>query len=169
MSGFIRAIWHKQDFNQWIDVLDWLFDDAKFDHDKRWKGTNLTRFTNTVKKFDGFSKETFQCALKKDSIIPDFSQNSPTMMMKSEQGMGRDIVRHIRNGIAHGNAKIIQKNGKRYIEISDYKARSRARNDKSAYIFVPVEYVLKIYKVYCDIEKSFKNGRSVKRQNKKGA
>ena len=68
--------------------------------------------------------------------------------MVKKDGLCKDIVRHIRKGIAHGKTKFKKVKKQLYIEISDY---NKLGKNKTAYMFIPMEIIIKIQKIYKEI------------------
>lgn len=119
MSNFFGLLHEKKKLGQYCEVLDWLFDESlRF---ANWKSKYTTNFTKKIKKlfcncskFD--TKETIDIAYEK--------QHCPSnnyVIMKSGSSEGKEIVRHIRNSIAHGNVKIISLPRQTNMEMIDKK------------------------------------------------
>lgn len=60
-------------------------------------------------------------------------------------------MKHIRNGIAHGNVNVTgNKNQKQYIEINDFNRV----NYQTAQMYFPLKCLIEIYNVYMEVEKT---------------
>ena len=73
--------------------------------------------------------------------------------MVTGQGEAKDIVRHIRNGIAHGRAALCTRNKIRCIELTDY-GKYGEKNEKggqTAYLLMPVVFIQDLYNIYTSI------------------
>ena len=77
-------------------------------------------------------------------------------LFSNGQSECKDFIRHIRNGIAHGNTSCIKQNDELYIEIKDYDSTG---NKQTAYLFIPINYITETHKLYKDVMRSFKNQR----------
>lgn len=145
-------------WDEWAEILDWILNDERFLKESGWDRRNLTKFIKRVKQLDGFSKENFQCDKLENLHFPKKQPSElPLVLMSKNDAESRELVRRIRNGIAHGKNKIFSNKGKTYIEITDY------HNEKqTAYIAIPLEFIPKIYKIYAEIEKAAQNDRSQK-------
>lgn len=146
----------------WAGILDWLFDDNRFDKDKGWSRGKVGVFTKKVKKQLGCAKNNYKYKLAKEVNFPQDRPNEKTVIHCRGDSEGKNLVRHIRNGIAHGKAEVRRNNGEPYIEIYDYN-----RSDKqTAYIFIPVSDILLIHKCYAEIEQSMvtksQHGKKIK-------
>lgn len=150
----------------WAGTLDWLFDDNRFDKDKGWNRGKVGAFTKKVKKQLGCGKNNYEYKLAKDVNFPKRSRRKKTVVHCRGDSEGRDLVRHIRNGIAHGKTEVRRNNDDLYIEIYDYN-RS---NQQTAYIFIPVNDILVIHQCYAEIEQSMvtKSQHGKKKKAKRG-
>jgi hypothetical protein len=154
LSGFFTYLSKKGIFGEWASVLDWFLSSKHFDSDK-WDDY-ISVFTKNVKKikcienaeikYDVAGKLKFPAKRPKSTKII----HAKTKDKRNGGGLGRDFVRHIRNGIAHGRLEIIPINKEDFIEIKDYS------NDKleqqTAYIFVPRDCLIEIYMKYLKLK-----------------
>ena len=156
MSKFFDRLVSEGVYNEWYEILDWLFDD-KF---KNWTKGQIGCFTKQVKKLPKIGKKTYQAGSVKNLVFPKtMDEHKLLKIIISKTGSeGRDIVRHIRNGIAHGRTRIYKPNGILHIEITDYKDESRKK--QTAYIYMPLNYINEILKIYKSIEKTVKKESS---------
>ena len=130
-------------------VLDWLFDDNRFQH---WDKTNVRLLTKRIKRMPFIGAETYAYNSIKNLEFPKKAQDNLLIMISKRDGESKDLIRHIRNGVAHGKASIIYKNGEKYIEIFDYNKEPI----QTAYIFIPVDYITQIYGFFIEINKKIK-------------
>ena len=140
-------------YNEWASLLDWLLDDSRFE---KWSSGYVGSFTKKIKRLDGIGDNTYFYDSARNLRFP--LKNDPKrllIMMCMGDSEGKDLVRHIRNGIAHGKATISKYNGILYIEIIDYSKL----NVQSAYMYMPVNFINQIHKIYTDVEKSIINGK----------
>ena len=75
-------------------------------------------------------------------------KKKPFAVISSSGSLGVDLVRHIRNGIAHGNADLYTANTLDFIEVKDFGLKGQ-----TAFIAVPLSYLFSIYRIYREIER----------------
>ena len=164
MSNFFKDLLYKNLIHEWTPILDWLFDDSKFDK-KIWSSGFVGSFTKKVKKLDHIRKDNYEYCKRDEIIFPTkFDKNDPVKIkMVAGNGEARDIIRHIRNGVAHGQSKLLTGKEITYIEIIDYNKN----REQTAYISLPIEHIGLIYKFYLEIEKNIaKNNEKSKKVHK---
>lgn len=172
MEGFFSLLVDKDLYRSWAKTLDWLFDDNRFSKEKGWTPSQVGKFTKKAKKLLEIKKENFVCA-KLDLI--DFPENrqyhSPIILMGLDNSEGRALVRHIRNGIAHGKTSINKEKDELYIEIKDYGKTLGIPSGQTAYLYFPLSYIHKLYELYVEIENAWNKDRSKTKapKNKKPA
>lgn len=168
MKGFFTQLDENNLIKEWVDVLDWILNDHRFSPDKGWSSGYVGQFTKKVKKFDGFGESGFMSKPQKELVFPNESVGfTPLVLMQKDQSEGKELIRHIRNGIAHGRTSI-KKKSELYIEICDYRSDGITQ---SAYINMPLRYVVDMQKLYNDIEKAQsmdRNNKSIKRKHSRG-
>lgn len=140
-------------YNEWASLLDWLLDDSRF---RNWSSGYVGSFTKKVKRLPHIGSNTYFYDRANNLSFPskDSTKKFLIMMCKGDSE-AKDLVRHIRNGIAHGKAEISKYEGTLYIEIIDYTKAGV----QSAYLYIPVDYINKIHKVYIEVEKSMLNNK----------
>ena len=153
----------------WAEILDWLFDEEKFSSDRNWSSEDTKKFCKRVKDDLLLKKEQYY---KYDSIknIQEAINEDKNYQIKfihskgsKINSQGKDIVRHLRNGIAHGRTKVERYNNELYIEIKDFNNQ----NKQTAYIYIPINYISQIHKIYSEIEKGLKNDKNIRKKNKR--
>ncbi|MFQ7139835.1 MAG: hypothetical protein ACLRQK_10435 [Evtepia sp.] len=161
VAGFFSLLIDKDLYQSWAKTLDWLFDDNRFAKEKGWTPGQVGKFTKKAKKLLGVKDEYFICA-KLDLInFPESRQyHNPVIMMGTDNSMARALVRHIRNGIAHGKTAIYKEKEELYIEIKDYGKTSGNLSGQTAYLYFPLSYIHKLYELYAEIEKAWAKDRS---------
>ncbi len=186
MAKFFSTLVNKGLIREWTGVLDWLLDENRFSEEKGWTPSQVRKFTNNIKKeFDLLDNSKYQVGALKNLIFPNtingVKNPTNTIMMIAGDSEGRNIVRHIRNGVAHGRIKFIERKKELLIEIIDYgnNEQTKVSNTKSsknaekktgklkqsAFICIPANYIQRIYEIYLNLEKSQNNDRS-KEKNK---
>lgn len=127
-------------------IIDWWLSERKFSD---WDKKEITRFTKKLHNMKGFSKERDlkYCAVK-NLAFPKKASRYPQVWMAKGGAEGRDWVRHIRNGIAHGNVTVRMIKGECVLEILDFHSDEKTQ---TAYILIPLDYLEFIKKAYDDI------------------
>ena len=157
MGNLFQNIVDDNLFNDWAATLDWLFNDKKFDATKGWTSGYVRSLTTKVQGICGFSKDKTYChnAIK-HLTFPTTRDKTILALFSNGDSECKDFIRHIRNGIAHGNTHCIRKKGELYIEIKDYDSTGKTQ---TAYFYFPISYITQVHKLYMDVEKSIKNKR----------
>lgn len=154
MGQFFQDLYKLDKKQDWDKILDWLFDDNRFSNDIGWNKDKSQKFTVEIKREKGFSKlenNYFYLPLKKldcNSLKHSYrKKNCPFLILqKGDDGESKGLIRHIRNGIAHGNAHIIsQKNP--FIEIIDINKVKQ----QTAYIYIPLMYIQDLFILYLEL------------------
>ena len=81
--------------------------------------------------------EYFICKKLSQIVFPESRKyHHPVIIMLDENSKARALVRHIRNGIAHGKTAISKEKDELYIEIKDYgKSLDNHGGKQPTYIF----------------------------------
>lgn len=125
MSGFFNELANRNLFNSSIGLLDWLFDDNRFSIQNGWTSGYLGSFIKKVKKIDNFKLNKYEYGSKKNLKFNNNKNEEFIFIHSKGDGEARDLVRHIRNGIAHGNVKFIRIKNKELLKIVDYGKKFR--------------------------------------------
>lgn len=168
---FFKTLVNEGTFEDWVRVLDWLFSPERFSEEAGWNQAKTSRFTKRVhKEIEGLGKNEKNlgeitpeelkslCEEKKDPPYYKFSKGD---------GIGKSLVRHIRNGIAHGQTNISRPRGEPVIQILDYS--SNKRDKPTAFIVLKLSDIVRICDIYSEIEKgtSKKDKKREKVRNQK--
>lgn len=147
--------------DHWAKIFDWLFDDDRFSIEKGWSSGRVGAFAKNAKRLPFFGENTYQYAAQKNLKIPrpNTARKSICFIHANGSGEAKDIVRHIRNGVAHGNAQIYKTEGVLYIEIRDYSFSQK----QTAYINMPLHYIADMYAICQNIESAIKHENNRKR------
>ena len=156
---------------EWAPILDWLFDDLKFSEGRNWNGGYTSSYTKKLKKLKYLSEKEKRVH-HGPCQIDDFPNQSgkkgrkraPYIVMSSRDSFARDLIRHIRNGIAHGEAEISKVKDNLYIEITDYFDKTQKPEKQTAYLFLPLAYITEFYKIYDEMNKSIMRTKSKDRK-----
>lgn len=159
-------------------VIDWfLSEDDKFPDviGKKnlpgWTSNDVGRFTKKVKSSIKIKSQNYKCfsyAAKTRIQFPKqrYRSNSrfPKIIMTKGNGEGRDLLRHIRNGIAHGNATIYPRNQTYVIVFIDFDRDSKTQ---TAYMLFELEVLKELMKInevmQVDIAKRAKSKKKSKK------
>lgn len=152
-KGFFESFFAEFPYEKWIVVFDWLFDDRKYDD---WSSPELGNFVKEFKKHDAIKNGKYVCGKRTEVTPEDYNRKrcknkkSIVIMIKGA-GEGRDLVRHIRNGIAHGRAMLCTRQGTRCLEMTDYGkfGEKTEKGGQTAYLLIPVDFVYYLYELYC--------------------
>ena len=66
---------------------------------------------------------------------------------KGDGSEGRDLVRHLRNGIAHGKTKVFSRDGHLWFELKDYNTKK----EPTAYTALPIGYLSQLQSIYISV------------------
>lgn len=169
MSKFFSSLIGEELIEDWGRILDWLLDDDRFAKERGWEKWQVTKFTKRVKRLPGLREKNYICGVLKDIHFPQKGHcHAPTILMGTADSQGKSIVKHIRNGIAHGRTQVLKEGGELYIEIEDFgKVGKEGPKRQTAYLYIPMSYLPQMYKIYSEIEKAWAKDHS-KTQPKKG-
>lgn len=164
MGKFFNCLVSENLINDWASTLDWLFDDSKFSKTRNWNGGYTSSFTKNIKKLKHMSDKEKRVLYGKCNSDDFPNQNKtkrkkrlPYIMMTHGECFARDLIRHIRNGIAHGETDISKVGDSLYIEIIDYSDKTKSLDKQTAYLFIPLSYITQFNKIYEEINKSIMN------------
>ncbi len=154
MSKFFQTMVDTNLYKEWAETIDWLVDDEKFDAKKGWSSSQLSKLTKQIHKLPNFSQgKNYIYGSQKNLAFPKKRTRKIQVIFSNGESESRDFIRHIRNGIAHGNTELFQTSNGLFIEIKDYNSSG---TKQTAYICFPAEYIVSIHKLYVNIKKSLK-------------
>ncbi|MBR5156980.1 MAG: hypothetical protein IKW59_04345 [Clostridia bacterium] len=157
MSKFFQNIIDNNLFINWAATLDWLVNDNKFDETKGWTSGYIGSLTKKIKRMDGFSEgKTYSHSAIKSLEFPLNRPTTIVALFSNGNSECKDFIRHIRNGIAHGNTQCFKTKGELYIEIKDYDSTG---TKQTAYFYFPMYYITQTHKLYTDVMHSFEKKR----------
>lgn len=152
-KGFFESFFNEFPYEEWIVVFDWLFDDMKFEG---WLPHELGNYVKDYKKHDVIKNGMYVCG-KRSEVTPEdynrkkcYTKKAIVIMIKGS-GEGKDLIRHIRNGIAHGRATLCTRKGARCLELTDYGpfGKKTKKGGQTAYLLIPVSFIFYLYQLYC--------------------
>ena len=150
MSKIFHSLVSEGVFETWAELLDWLFDDNRFSKDDGWTSGYVGAFIKKVKRIPNFGSHNYQYGPIKDLNIPQNAPNGLTIVHAKGDGESKDLVRHIRNGIAHGKTELSKPNGELHIKILDFNNQG----EQTAYMMMSITQLQLIYKAYAEVKKS---------------
>lgn len=154
MSNFFETVIAEHLLDNMPTILDWLFNDKKF-NGSNWTSGTKRKFTNKVMRLEGFGKATFKKKTSGESYPEIRTKRNrlrkPYAMFSSNGSLGQDFVRHIRNGIAHGHAEVYKAAGVGYVEITDWGKKDGGLV-QTAHISIPLSYLDSILRLYREVE-----------------
>lgn len=136
---FFRDLVQNNLIDEWAENIDWLLNDKKFD---KWNKNNKTHFTKVVKNLLHSNSIDYD-KFKIDELKTLKPKTFKYAYINSNESEGIDLVRHIRNGIAHGNCNI-KKNGDLYLAIIDYNSK----NNVTARLSIPIDLIKNLRILY---------------------
>lgn len=104
-------------FDKWMELLDWLFS-PRFEGDK-WNKNYVAQYTREISKELSLDKKNCQMDALKNLHFSSKRSHTDIAMYFSGDSKGKDLLRHIRNGIAHCNAEVFYQNGRLYLVSAD--------------------------------------------------
>ena len=150
MPDLLRTLKKHKLLEEYIDDLDWYLNGKHFSSDIVWNKTRKASFTRKInKKFE--KSERYEKGNQKDLCFEKASHHSKRIhiFFTDGNGVGASIIKHIRNGIAHGNCSVYFPKGEPFIEIYDFNSKK----DQTAYMYFPLRYVHEIADLYKITEK----------------
>ncbi len=152
MNKFFQDIVDYNLFADWAKTLDWLCDDNKFKKEDGWTSGYVGALTKKIKKLPQFSEgDTYQYGAIKSLAFPNKACTKATAIFSNGSSESKDFVRHIRNGIAHGNTSCFKNSTELFIEIYDYDGPG---GKQTAYMCFPLSYIVRTHNLYCEVKKS---------------
>ena len=137
-------------------ILDWLFDEGKFPENRKWNPGYVSSYSKKVKKLIT-NGGTFDYNSKRKMRYLNNREECPCVYISGSDSLARDLIRHIRNGIAHGRCELYKAGKYRFIEIYDYSDSSGNPEKQTAYLNVPIGFLLALHETYTNMEKSIRN------------
>ncbi len=161
MADFFTQLVSKDLFNKWAETLDWLVDDNKFNKDI-WTSNQSGKLTGKIKQIKSINDYYYYDTQPKLPFPKRRGNRIKVIFSKGDTtSESKDLVRHIRNGIAHGHTYFSYVNDELYIEIKDYRTNKQKKiKEQTAYIFFPIKYITKICECYKEVKNPKKKNKS---------
>ena len=98
----------------WVGCVDMLFTERYMDYHKEWNKGYSSSLAKSMKKEINIAME-----------CDDFTKcREDHILMRDKNRLAHNFFRHLRNGIAHGRADIMNKKGKLFLMLSDKESHS---------------------------------------------
>lgn len=120
MNRFFNELFNRNILKHFADLFDWLFDDNRFSTQHGWTRGYLGSFIKKVKRINGFKLNNYEYNSVSKLNFNNIKNEEFIFIHSSKDGEARDLVRHIRNGIAHGTVNFIRIQNKELLKIVDY-------------------------------------------------
>lgn len=146
MSRLMVQLREKRKLNAFAEILDWLFSERRFEKPV-WR-TRKSTFTKRLKKVDGIREGNWVTGSCKGINWNRQRGQEPLIIFQCDDAECIDLLRHIRNGIAHGNCEIINSNRKLMLELVDFNSAEI----QSAYMWIPLAYLEEWFTIYQEID-----------------
>lgn len=143
MERFFEKLDMYLQLSEWAKIIDWIFED-KF-NEKSWSSGKVGKYTKTIKRINGLSKSNYKYDSASKLNFPQKKSTKIQYLIGNGNSEARDLLRHIRNAVAHNNARIFIRNGAYFFEFKDYKSDQITQ---TAYILMPVENLMNMYEIY---------------------
>lgn len=152
---FFKTLVDENIFEEWVGVLDWLFTRERFSKEVGWNTAKINKFTKRIhNEIEGLEKNKRNlCNITNEEMksLCEKKIDPPYYKFSKKYGIGKDLVRHIRNGIAHGQTNTSHSGGEPVIQILDYS--DNKRNKPTAFIVLKLSDIVRICNIYNEIER----------------
>lgn len=163
------ALLEKGEFLHYAKTLDWLLNDNKFSR-SAWDQQKVQQLTKSIYKIKGFSRERLTYGSKKKLTFPkrgEYLNHQPfTFYVARGESIAKDLIRHIRNGIAHGNINLYDIKGNLIVELLDFGKESKQSDRQTAYMVFPLNFLNDIHSLYQEKDRVRKNNSKRKHKAK---
>ena len=139
-------------FSTYAAALDWILSDGKFSVNL-WDNKNKVQaFTKAFHRMEGDSQSRIHYESKRETTFPQLGEYRQhqlfTFYIAKGNSEARDLIRHIRNGIAHGNIHVHALDGELIVELLDFGKESNQPDGQTAYMVFPLRFLNDIFELY---------------------
>lgn len=139
-------------FSTYAAALDWILSDHKFSVNL-WDNKNKVQaFTKAFHRMEGVSQGRVHYEPKRGTTFPrlgEYRQHKLfTFYITRGNSEARDLIRHIRNGIAHGHIHVHELDGELIVELLDFGKESNQPDRQTAYMVFPLRFLNDIFELY---------------------
>ena len=109
---FFEKLNEKQLLNDWAPILDWLLSNQRFSDAKGWDSNKKSQYTKKIKRIENIQpKQNWNIVSAKETQWKQHRSELIWIDMTSDSSECVSLIRHIRNGIAHGESLIVMQEG----------------------------------------------------------
>lgn len=140
---FISFLHDHRLISKYCKSIDRLLDDNRLSLLDQHQKSKLIKL---IKKYDGFSKETFVCATNHSFLTQDTNKMKIYFLFTKSEGECESLLKHLRNAIAHKHVDIFKCKRTFYVKGFDC-----FRKKTTAYFSMPLDYLNNIYSDYLSL------------------
>lgn len=144
-NTFFRDLVNRSLINEWAENIDWILNDNKF---CKWEKKEKIKYTKLVKQYLKTSNIDYKL-FTIDKLKNIHINKSLYVYMNSNSSESLELIRHIRNGIAHGHCNINKINNELCLLIFDFKSRDVI----SARLCIPIKVISDLRLLYKKVMK----------------
>ena len=151
MGDFFKGLEANGLFRRWASILDWLFDERKLCEQSGWSPSYTRSLSIAISGL--LISQNIDCKTYSSKRQIEYSLARPKRYCVSIKGNGltKTFLRHLRNGIAHGHCSLLKSGGTLCIKLFDYNGDATKPEKMTAYLFIPLDFVKKVYSEYLSI------------------
>lgn len=147
-NTFFRDLVSQSLIDEWAGNIDWLLNDNKFE---KWIKNDKIKYTKLIKNYLKNNSIDYR-KLKIDELKSVKLKRNNYAYISSSESECIDLIKHIRNGIAHGNCTIKkEKNKVLYLVITDYNSSKKAITAK---LSIPIDTISNIRLLYKKVKQN---------------
>lgn len=149
-AGLLEKLQNAGLLNNLVKPIDWLLAENHFGQESGWDSVKVGRFTKRIKRLDVFPSQYEHSAAKSINfpLSSRPSDKKATIKLGKKDSEARDLIRHMRNSIAHSNADLVKLPDGYHLEMRDYTTGGK----QTAYLLVKLELLEAAYGLYGEIE-----------------
>ena len=152
-NNLITYLTRKGYIKDYSAVLDWLLDDERL---KTINKNQKTKMIKKIKSFPNVKKDNYFYCAKKELRIPTKKNQGITIAFSKRDSELSDLLRHLRNSISHKRVYVVTQKGIDFIECHDV-GKYRKNEEISAYFYMPLSFLMDLFKCFKMIKKEFGN------------
>lgn len=147
MPNLLTSLEKRNLLLDYTHTIDWYLNGGFYRPNIRWTAVKKSSFTKRVKNDLGIRKKQ-----NKDAGYEPCNHRSKKKkyVYTVGNGEGESLLKHIRNGIAHGNCELFFPGRTPFIEIKDFT--DETRRHQTAYIYMPLENLKTIVSIYKQLD-----------------
>lgn len=114
-NSFFKDLVSNHLIDKWAKNIDWLLNENKFEKWEKGKKNNYTKIIKNHLKTNNIEYKIMKSAELQNENLKRKKYDYIYIIANESQCI--DLIRHIRNGIAHGHCNVIKKKDKLYLNI----------------------------------------------------